>query len=213
MRSKAALFIGISALLHLLVGVLLTDQINTHDLKEQGRSNFSIIITPANNIITSDSVLENSSKKQISASNPDPKVITSQNTKIPPPRKQQFNSKKTTELSVTESVKNIKRIDKKSNSINSQQIESIIKTELSKYFYYPKSAQRKNWQGQVILSFTILPSGSIDKIQINKSSGYTSLDNAAINALGQIKREKSLSLALNGHRLEQLLPVSYKLHY
>ena len=96
-------------------------------------------------------------------------------------------------------------------SIDYASISSILNHELSRYFYYPKIAQRRNWQGQVILSFTILSDGDITKIKINESSGYRVLDNAAMDALDQIEQRNLLALALNGHTLEQTLPITYKL--
>jgi len=217
MRSNTYLFVGISALLHVIVFAALSDSDNVFDTKEQGRSSLSVIITPANNIFKSNKLSENAEKtktdndKTLTKSKP----LSSQRKSTAILNKE----KNTTTQSVAQTAQTKTPINKpnnpkiKSSAINNQKIESIIKTELSKHFYYPKSAQRKNWQGLVILSFTILPTGDIDLIQINKSSGYSLLDNAAINALVQIKRNKDLSIALNGNTLNHLLPVNYKLTY
>jgi len=217
MRSNTYLFVGISALLHVIVFAALSDSDNVFDTKEQGRSSLSVIITPANNIFKSNKLSENAEKTKTD----NDKTLT----KRKPLSSQRKSTailnkeKNTTTQSVAQTAQTKTPINKpnnpkiKSSAINNQKIESIIKTELSKHFYYPKSAQRKNWQGLVILSFTILPTGDIDLIQINKSSGYSLLDNAAINALVQIKRNKDLSIALNGNTLNHLLPVNYKLTY
>jgi len=220
MRSNTYLFIGISALLHVIVFTVLSDSDSVFDIKEQGRSSLSVIITPASNIFKSNKLSENAEKTKYDKTDND-KTLT-QSKPLSSQRKSTAilnKDKNTTAQSVAQTAQIKPPINKpnnpkiKSSTINNQKIESIIKTELSKHFYYPKSAQRKNWQGLVILSFTILPTGDIDLIQINKSSGYSLLDNAAINALVQIKRNKDLSIALNGYTLNQLLPVNYKLTY
>lgn len=222
MRPNTYLFIGISALLHIIVLAVLSDSDSVFDIKEQGRSSLSVIITPANNIIKSNKIAENYKQTENNETKKykrltKNKVLTSQNS-LPALAKKNTNTKAQSvpQTSLIKSPKPVNTTNKpeiKSNSIDNQKIESIIKAELSKHFYYPKSAQRKNWQGLVILSFTILPTGTIDLIQINKSSGFSLLDNAAVDALVQIKRKKDLSLALNGKTLNQLLPVNYKLTY
>ncbi|MDH5483627.1 MAG: energy transducer TonB [Gammaproteobacteria bacterium] len=90
-------------------------------------------------------------------------------------------------------------------------VTHILKNGFSRHFYYPKTAQRRSWQGKVLLEFTITSSGNIEKIHINSSSGYSVLDNAAIDALKKIEENNEFALALNGHSIEQILPVTYKL--
>ena len=53
---------------------------------------------------------------------------------------------------------------------------SIIYKELSQYFIYPKLAQKRNWQGKVLLSLRVTSVGKIYNIKINISSGYSILD-------------------------------------
>lgn len=95
--------------------------------------------------------------------------------------------------------------------VNYSQFNQVIETELEKYFYYPVLAQRRNWQGQVLVEFTVFSSGIIDQIKIRKSSGYSVLDDAALDAVKMIKQADKISLALNGHEINQVLPVNYKL--
>lgn len=90
-------------------------------------------------------------------------------------------------------------------------VNRIIADEFTNNFYYPTSARRRNWQGDVVLQFTLMPDGSIKHIRINKSSGYPVLDDAAIDVMSKIQAERQLALVLNGNTLDHLLPVSYRL--
>jgi TonB family protein len=98
-----------------------------------------------------------------------------------------------------------------SDVYDGETLSKLLSTEFSKYFYYPKAAQRRNWQGEVILRFVIEGNGAIKQVQVSKSSGYDLLDNAAMVALKKIKTNNSFSLALGGQSVEQELPVIYRI--
>ena len=92
------------------------------------------------------------------------------------------------------------------------QIISLLKDKIKQHFYYPKIAQRQNWQGKVLLVFDINTHGLIKNITVKQSSGYSVLDNAAMNSLtkvtaippGWIKSEYYSSLKLTvKYRLEE----------
>jgi len=65
-------------------------------------------------------------------------------------------------------------------------IISLLKDKIQQYFYYPKLAQRQNWQGKVLLVFDINNQGIIKNITVKQSSGYSILDNAAKTSLTRI---------------------------
>jgi len=90
-------------------------------------------------------------------------------------------------------------------------INQILHNELARHFYYPKVAQRRNWQGKVLIVFTVTPGGNITQAHVDTSSGYEILDRAALDALSKIKSAKQFSLALNGNSIEKTLPVIYEL--
>ncbi|PZE09556.1 energy transducer TonB, partial [Pseudomonas sp. 57B-090624] len=48
---------------------------------------------------------------------------------------------------------------------------------------YPSFAQRRGWEGTVLLRVHVLASGSPSEVQIQKSSGRDLLDEAAIKAV------------------------------
>lgn len=226
MHAKVYLFIGVSALIHISVLGILSQKTNELTPVEHGRSAIAVEITQSKNTVRKQDVVKSEKK------------AAKHNTTENPEKSNQKTTSVLNNLSV-DSVQNLEAIRDKSaknlqsseslvveaenivlpipannhtdDEINTEAIMAVLREELSKYFYYPASAQRKNWEGQVVLSFTIMPDGVIHEININKSSGYDVLDNAAIEALGEVKKHEELALALNGSSHEQLLPVIYKL--
>lgn len=86
-----------------------------------------------------------------------------------------------------------------------------VQTVLSRFLTYPPLAQRRGWEGRVILVFSLTTSGGIDDIALGQSSGYPTLDEAALAALNLARRHIQLAehLSLVGNRLR--LPVVYRL--
>lgn len=227
MQNKTYLFTGISALIHLSVFAAFSFQVSDIMPAEHGRSAINVEIVHTEDISLnnpeSTSIKKTNLKKnntEQTSSTVNEKTMTSVATKFTAnSSNDQVNSK---ELKYSETVKkteNLKTAENKihkptkykTDEIDTRQVVAVLQKELSNHFYYPKSAQRKNWQGIVILSFTILPNGKIEKIRINQSSGYDVLDSAAMNALAEINKQKELAIALNGQQLHQLLPVNYRL--
>jgi len=100
-------------------------------------------------------------------------------------------------------------IKEQQNKILAQVKSKLIK-KLNANFSYPKLAQRKNWQGKVILSLRITSLGEIENIELATSSGYNVLDNAAIASLQKVKNLPNISLWFNrGIHLQ--IPVIYTL--
>jgi len=74
---------------------------------------------------------------------------------------------------------------------------------------YPLLAQRKGWEGKVIIDIRIAGDGRVQEAQIEKSSGYTILDEAALGAI------RNWRIAPNG-RVDEVnfkfrVPVIFKL--
>ncbi len=91
------------------------------------------------------------------------------------------------------------------------QIESLIRTRFAGHFVYPPLAQRHNWQGEVVLAFRVETDGTINAIEVERSSGYAILDQAARDSLHAIERlEFTPGLRLR-QMLELRMPVVYQL--
>jgi len=100
----------------------------------------------------------------------------------------------------------------KKNQHSETTINKAIKEELKKYFYYPKAAIRRDWQGKLMVSFSVLEDGSIDNITVTESSGYKILDDAAVNAVGKIKLSVETSQLSLSSETKRSLPIAYQLN-
>jgi protein TonB len=75
---------------------------------------------------------------------------------------------------------------------------------------YPAIARRKGWQGIVILALHIESDGLISDLQVNETSGYPALDQAAIKSL-QLASIPGARQWLHGHSVDMLIPIEYRL--
>jgi len=215
MKSGLFAFILLSALVHAVVLSFQDNWIfNISDKHEQGRSslNIDLFAKPTKAVIN-----QPTSNAAVA-----PKI-----TKEKPIRLNKAAATSTQHIALLNSVSNTphqttsqtplknKKADIENNSINrnnnTEKIKTLLNNELSKHFYYPKSARRKNHQGAVLLAFSINSQGAIENISINKSSGFTALDEAAIKALKKINAREELAKALNENHAKHTLPVIYKL--
>ena len=224
MKNKTYFFITLSALIHISVFGIYELQKSEVKTVEHGRSSISVEITQTRNTASKNKKPQLkeviTTEKVIAASKTTTPVISKTTNPINylsaiDNTKEKNIEKHTTSTEIFEPVTAQSHItnSNKSSEINTDAVIAVLQKQLSKHFYYPQSAQRKNWQGLVILSFTILPNGLINAIKVNQSSGYDILDNAAINALEEVNEQSELAIALNGNELEQLLPINYKLTY
>lgn len=94
-------------------------------------------------------------------------------------------------------------------------VKAHVKRQFADYFYYPKIATRKGWQGNVLLGFNVSNEGKITNIRITKSSGYNILDNAAVTSLLRVKSITPLVIQtdklLKYQEVNIKLPVIFKL--
>jgi periplasmic protein TonB len=102
---------------------------------------------------------------------------------------------------------NSTQLDEVSESATADRLKLHIRKALAAHFRYPLIARKRGWQGEVLLSFDVGSDGRISHAQITRSSGYRALDQAALRALGQVKRVEQAPLV----RVSLQLPVTYKL--
>jgi protein TonB len=82
----------------------------------------------------------------------------------------------------------------------------VIRDKVYRALSYPAYAQEAGWQGTVRMCFFVNRDGSVEKIQILKSSGYQLLDNNAVKAIRQ-----AAPFPYAPVKLQIILPVVYKL--
>jgi len=75
---------------------------------------------------------------------------------------------------------------------------------------YPMVARRMGLQGRVVLNVEVLASGVCGEINIHKSSGYTMLDNAALQT---VKSWRFMPARQGGHAVDKwfMIPIQFSL--
>lgn len=86
-----------------------------------------------------------------------------------------------------------------------------IRTDLRQYFVYPLLAQRRGWQGRVVLAFSVEANGMIRNIHIASGSGYPILDTSAATALSRVHQLYPGNNPLLGESMQLQLPVIFEL--
>jgi protein TonB len=90
-------------------------------------------------------------------------------------------------------------------------VQARLLADLQRYFDYPLLARRRGWQGIVWLAFTLDTDGALQRIHVDRSSGYDVLDNSAIAALERVGPLSDLEHWLNGQTFDMRIPVIYQL--
>lgn len=91
------------------------------------------------------------------------------------------------------------------------QLLGELQTHLSRYLTYPPLARQRGWEGTVWLGLRIEPNGQLERLRIERSSGYAILDDSALHSLSRVGRIAEASAWLKGRGLEMQLPVMYRL--
>ncbi len=75
---------------------------------------------------------------------------------------------------------------------------------------YPRRAQQKGHEGQVIIDATVDATGTIQNITVHQSSGFESLDKSALRA---VKRWRFKPFSINGKNIQAVIrvPVNFTL--
>ena len=102
-----------------------------------------------------------------------------------------------------------------SNSVHQQEetdrhLRSSVMELITRELTYPAIARRKGWQGVVKLELHIEADGSITHLQVDKTSGYSILDKAAMQCL-QLASIPGAAQWLQGHAIDIVVPVEYRL--
>jgi len=140
-------------------------------------------------------------------SNPRTKPETETKEILPPP----VQAVEHTQESVVESPPTHPNLTAKAEQHYLSELNAIIAQHA--YNSYPRRAKRRNWQGEVLIQFTLLPNGRITRLNIIESSGRQLLDNAALEIfqrkMNQQFKPFPQEIARTQWRIE--VPVSYYL--
>ena len=91
-----------------------------------------------------------------------------------------------------------------------QHLRTSVMDLLTRKLNYPAIARRKGWQGVVKLELHIEPDGLISDLHIDQTSGYTVLDQAALQSL-QLANVPNAAQWLHGETMNIIIPVEYRL--
>jgi protein TonB len=94
--------------------------------------------------------------------------------------------------------------------LHRQAILGRIKSDISRYFYYPPQALRRGWEGIVLVRLRLLPNGKIESVRLASGSGHSVLDRAAIDSVEKIQRIAMSDLGV-ATTLDLQIPVIYRL--
>lgn len=90
-------------------------------------------------------------------------------------------------------------------------IKAQLYTDLARHFDYPEMARRRGWEGRVMVAVNVASDGQLQQIRVARSSGFTLLDDSALQSLRQVDRIAAAVALLNGRKLAMQIPVIYRL--
>jgi protein TonB len=86
-----------------------------------------------------------------------------------------------------------------------------LQRAIARYQHFPDEARRDRRSGVVAISFVVQADGRIQQVAIARSSGDPILDQAAMNALGQLGRFKPIPAEIGRHRWPIRVPIRFDL--
>jgi protein TonB len=92
-----------------------------------------------------------------------------------------------------------------------ERVSEQLHNELARHFHYPRLALLRGWEGTVLLDLQIETDGRISRVSLAQSSGYSLLDNSAIETLHRVGSVRDAARWLQNRSLELQLPVIYRL--
>lgn len=182
-------FIGIAVLVHIALGLTFLQSESQAIISSQDNNGISVTLTQNKISVQAKKTAPHKTNK----SNLKNKIKNENNTSKNVPQNKQIAE-----------TKEAKSID------SSARIIGQIKDEIKYHFFYPRIAQRRNWQGTVTLNLRINKTGEIKNISIVTSSGHNILDDAALEVLNKIRNKNFLAHIVNNEKTI-LLPITYQL--
>jgi protein TonB len=89
-------------------------------------------------------------------------------------------------------------------------LRNALVSALQARFSYPRRAQKRGWEGTVVISLRIMPDGQLADVHVANSSGVPVLDRAALRSLSEVSVSRHVAW-LDGREIDMLIPVEYRL--
>ncbi|MFV8781588.1 energy transducer TonB [Microbulbifer sp. SA54] len=93
----------------------------------------------------------------------------------------------------------------------SDQYEIILTKHTIKNIRYPKRAQVKGWEGDVLLQISINQHGEVQDIQVVEESSYSSLNREALRSVERANPYPAIPASLGTDKYSFTVPISFKL--
>jgi len=100
-------------------------------------------------------------------------------------------------------------VAQRSNALDAY--SSQLGRAIAKHKSYPKIAQRRGWQGTVLLDIKVDSSGNVLSAVVSKSSGHKSLDKQALKMVKKASPFPTPPAILQGGSFNISVPVAFKL--
>jgi protein TonB len=96
------------------------------------------------------------------------------------------------------------------NTIEKEYYKKIQK-EINKHKIYPSISRSRGQEGEILVSFLILKDGTIKDAQIQKSSGFSRLDKAALKIFKKMKKTYEIPNEIAKNSINFTISISFKL--
>jgi protein TonB len=165
---------------------------------------------------------ETATPADTTTANPSPATTASPRPKIETKHKYRQTPKPATAAEQVDPpflVANHTQEDTAASAPDSQRHQAALRNDVVDYlskqfrarFVYPHRARRRGWQGRVLVYIEVNRDGQLQRVEVNKSSGYDILDQDAVRTFRGIDRlSPALSARLNTETRFSI-PVIYKL--
>ncbi len=91
------------------------------------------------------------------------------------------------------------------------QYGDMLTRHIDKYKQYPRIAQMRNWEGNVLLELQLDANGNLTSSRIHTSSGKESLDNQALEMVKKASPFPVPPASLRGRSFTIMVPVKFRL--
>lgn len=89
-------------------------------------------------------------------------------------------------------------------------LASVLHERIQALRRYPAEARRQHWEGRVVVRAVVQEDGEVVDVQVVQSSGYSVLDEDALNVLRRVSPLR-LTQSLGRPRVAIHLPIRYQL--
>ncbi len=88
---------------------------------------------------------------------------------------------------------------------------AAVRNGIEQHKRYPRREQRRRHQGRSVVAFTITSDGSIDALRVIESSGFPSLDDAALTAVRKIDGRFPIPAETGREQWRFSVPIVFRL--